>query len=250
MAERDPYLVPGLLRGLQALRAFSPLRPEMGLSEIAEALGVSRSAAFRTVYTLAAEGCLLAVGPGPRYRLGPAVVGLGYGYHASRELLEVAQPPLERLRDACDWSAHLGVLDGRHILYLLRIPASDGLSSLVHVGSRLPAASTSMGRVFLAHRSTRFVRALYRGLEPAALQRILEARKRDRRQPHVASLGSFETGLCSVAAPVRDLGGGVVAAISATKNTDRIPAKVVDLVLRTAESIGRGLGWQPSDGGG
>ncbi len=58
------------------------------------------------------------------YRLGPAVLRLGEGFQSSRELLEVAQPALASLRDQLDWSAHLGVIDGRHLLYLVRQPAS------------------------------------------------------------------------------------------------------------------------------
>lgn len=244
MAERDPYLVPGLMRGLEALQSFTPATPEMSLSNIAEALGITRSAAFRTVHTLESQGYLLATGDGTRYRLGPSVLRLTYGYHASRELLEVAQPALERLRDETDWSSHLGVLDGKHILYLMRLPATGGLSSLVHVGSRLPAASTSMGRVFLADRSEKMVRRLYSDLDEGSLRKILEGRKKDLDATHIESVGLFESGLCSIAAPVRDMSGSVVAAVSATKVTSEIPRETVSRVLMASEAISRGIGWR------
>ena len=155
MAEKDPYSVPALVRGLTLLQAFTPHRPEQTMAQLADTLGITRSAVFRSVHTLVQEGFLLPVRDGTHFRLGPAVLRVSYGYLASRELLEVAQKPLEALRDQQNWSGHLGVLDGRHILYLIRLPAADGLSSLVHVGSRLPATRTAMGRVLLAQKSER-----------------------------------------------------------------------------------------------
>ncbi len=243
--DSDPYTVPGLVRGLAVLQCFTPTTPDMTLSQIAAALGITRSAAFRTVHTLVSEGYLLPTRGGQHYRLGPSVLRLSYGYHASRELLEVAQPVLEKLRDAVDWSTHLGVLDGRHVLYLLRLPATQGLSSLVHVGSRLPAATTAMGRIFLAQKSERQVRQLYADLDPGALRRILDTAQRDRAAAHVQSIGQFESGISSVAAPVLDMSGQVVAAMSATNVTDTVPEAVIEQVVQAAGAISLGLGWRP-----
>lgn len=242
MTSKDPYLVPGLLRGLATLRCFTPEQPENSLSEIAKALGITRSAAFRTVHTLVSEGYLLEIPGKARYRLGPQVLGLTYGFLASRELLEVAQKPLEALRDDLDWSTHLGVLDRRHVLYLIRYPATDGLSSLVHVGSRLPAAPTAMGRLLLAHRSPREIRALHAGRPKAEIEAALKTRERDGASETLSHEGQFETGLCSVAAPVRDMAGSVVAAISATKATSSIDDAVAKRTLATAQAISRALG--------
>ncbi len=242
-AEKDPYTVPGLVRGLTMLQAFTPQQPEQTLSQLAKALGITRSAAFRTVHTLVQEGFLLPVRDGHHFRLGPAVLRLSYGYLASRELLEVAQTPLETLRDACDWSAHLGVLDGRHVLYLIRLPASDGLSSLVHVGSRLPATGTAMGRVLLAETAEAEVRRRLIDQPARAIERALADWRQDQGARCVVHVGSFETGLCSVSAPVFDMSGNAVAAISATKLADSVPAGVKNDVLNAALTISRGLGF-------
>lgn len=244
MSEKDPYLVPGLVRGLSLLQAFTPQKPEQTLPQLAQTLGISRSAVFRTVHTLVAEGFLLPVKGGNHFRLGPSVLRLSYGYLASRELLEVAQSPLELLRDTLDWSAHLGVLDGRHILYLIRLPASDGMSSLVHVGSRLPAARTAMGRVLLAQKSEAEIRKLLMDQPQAAITSTLQAWRQDRHAACVVHLGHFENGLCSVAAPVFDMSGTVVAAISATKSTETVSEGIEKHVLRTAQKISQGLGWK------
>ena len=242
MSERDPYIVPGLIRGLAALRSFTPHRPEQSLGDIASALGITRSAAFRTVHTLVATGHLLEIPGKARYRLGPQVLGLSYGLLASRELLEVAQGPLEALRDELNWSTHLGILDGRHVLYLIRFPATDGLSSLVHVGSRLPATQTAMGRLLLSRKSEPELRRLMEGRPEAELNATLAHRRTDCRSDIVKHEGQFEDGLCSVAAPVTDMSGEAVAAISATKTARTIDANIQMRTEKTALSISRGLG--------
>ncbi|QXT38255.1 IclR family transcriptional regulator [Gymnodinialimonas ceratoperidinii] len=246
MSENDPYAVPALVRGLKLLQAFTPQQPEQTMAQLAQKLGITRSAVFRTVHTLVQEGFLLAVPDGKHFRLGPAVLRVSYGYLASRELLEVAQKPLEAMRDQLDWSGHLGVLDGRQILYLMRLPASDGLSSLVHVGSRLPVTMTAMGRVLLTQKTEPQIRRLLDGQPKLAIERALAAWQTDRASPSVIHNGSFETGLCSVAAPIYDMSGDVVAAISATKQTEEVPPHVEREVLKSAYAISRAMGFEPA----
>lgn len=251
---KDRYLVPGLLRGLEALKAFTPERPSLTLSEIAEILGTSRSAAFRTVYTLAHTGCLLHDKRTQTYTLGTAVLRLSYGYLATRELVEVAYPELEHLRDRTGWSAHMGVLDGTSVLYVLRLPAPHRLTSIVHVGSRLPARSTTMGRVLLADLDEATLLSLYRReaqdtgvASPEVLAGILAQWRSDRGLSSVAHVGDFEADIASIAAPVRDMTGRVAAAInlSAAATKENIAELQADLpaeIGRTAERISTLLG--------
>jgi len=245
-SESDRYLVPGLVRGMQVLGAFTPERRALSLSEIARIIGQSRSAAFRTVYTLTSLGYLLHDERTKAYSLGPEVMRLGYGYMANRELVEIAMPELERLRDRTDWSTHLGVRDGTRVLYMLRAPSRLGMGSIVHVGSRLPAASTTMGRVLLAALDDDTIAALYRDAPPAVsggailgVADILTQSKRDREADTIVQVGSFEAGVASVAAPVRDLSGDVIAAINATLATDTASG-VPDAIKREVyEAAGR-----------
>lgn len=258
----DKYLVPGLIKGLQVLQAFTPEHREMSLSEIAARLGMTRSAAFRPVYTLALLGYLLHDARTLRYSLGPSVLRLGYGYLATRELVEIALPELERLRDATDWSAHLGVRDGRFVLYVLRAPSRMGLASIVHVGSRLPAAGTAMGRVLLADLTEDALVSLYRdetyqhapGQTPRSLGELVAQWRQDQASSAVIQVGNFETGIASIAAPIRDLTGHVVAAINVTQvaspdNVRGIEARVRREVLTTAATISRLLGCPPGNAG-
>ncbi|WP_420325995.1 IclR family transcriptional regulator [Mameliella sp.] len=249
----DRYLVPGLIRGLQVLTAFTPERREMSLSEIAREIGQSRSAAFRSVYTLAQMGYLLHDEARKTYALGPAVMRLGFGYLATRELVEIALPELERLRDETDWSTHLGVRDGTLVLYMLRVPSRLGLGSIVHVGSRLPAANTTMGRVLLADLDEETLIALYRDADAQRTTRntapgmteLLAQWRADRNSDTVTQVGSFEAGITSVAAPLRDMSGKIVAAINATSATEgrqTVPAEVRRALEDTAARISRLLG--------
>lgn len=246
----DRYLVPGLLRGLQVLSTFTPERREMSLSELARVLGISRSATFRTAYTLTQMGYLLQDETRKTYILGPSVMRLGFGYLATRELVEVALPILERLRDETDWSTHLGVRDGPLVLYMLRVPSRLGLGSIVHVGSRLPAASTTMGRILLADLDEQTLIALYRNSKGApGMAELLSQWRNDQACDLVIQSGSFEAGITSVAAPLRDMSGRVVGAINATHSVDSleaIPSHVLNSVKSAASEVSMLLGNQES----
>ncbi|MFC0389454.1 IclR family transcriptional regulator [Muricoccus vinaceus] len=221
-ASEDRYLVPGLARGLEVLRAFTAERRRMTLTEMGQAVGVTRSAVFRIAYTLDQLGFLTYDARTRTYALGPQVLRLGYGYLASRDLVEVALSHLESLRDRSGWSAHLGVLEGREVVYLARLPTRRSLSSVVQVGTRLPAHATTMGRVLLAALAPADLRALYAGTEltahgastPTTLPALLAQAERDRAAGFAAHVAGFEAGVASVAAPLRDVTGATVAAIN------------------------------------
>ncbi|MCY4303651.1 MAG: hypothetical protein OXC62_02525 [Aestuariivita sp.] len=132
-------------------------------------------------------------------------------------------------------------MDGKHVLYLERFPATGGLSSLVHVGSRLPAASTAMGRIFIANREEKTIRKMYSDLDQGSVRKILRGRALDQSQSFVESVGRFESGLCSVAAGIRDMSGAVVAVISVTQMTSNVPIDVPGKVLHAADAILIGL---------
>ncbi|MEP3330214.1 IclR family transcriptional regulator [Sedimentitalea sp.] len=253
----DRYLVPGLIRGLDVLQAFTPERPSLSLSDIARHLGVSRSAAFRSVYTLASLGFLLQDRREERYALGPAVLRLGHGYLATRELVEIALPVLEQLRDESGWSAHLAVREGSSVLYMLRLPALSGLNSIVHVGSRLPAAATTMGRVLLADLSEAALIKLYRdedfsrapGRSPRSQAALLKQWDADRGREMIVQVGEFETGMASAATPVRDITGAVVAAINLTRlvtgqPSPQVPDDIQAQVMQAAARLSCLLGWR------
>lgn len=254
-ATDDRYLVGGLVRGLQALQSFTAERRHLTLGEIGAALGITRSAAYRLVYTLHQLGFLVHDRHSRRYALGPQVLRLGYGYLASRDLLEVAMPHLESLRDTTGCSAHLGVLEGRDVVYLARVPTRQALVSMVQVGSRLPAHATTMGRVLLANRAEAEVRALYRNVALPRFgsttatdgDRLADQLRRDRAAGFVAHVAGYEPGVASVAAGIRDVTGTTIAAINLstvallTSEAD-LRGRLARAVMQAAAAISRALG--------
>lgn len=251
----DRYIVPGLLRGIEILHAFTPDRQRLSLADLAAAVGITRSAVYRVAYTLCQSGLLLQDDADKSYTLGPAVLRLGFGYLAAREIVEVAMPHLELLRDRTGWSAHLGVLEGLDVLYLMRVPARRGAASIVHVGSRLPAHATAMGRILLAHQSDAELKARYdmgipaRGAAraPATLAALRRQAEEDRARGHVEHAGEFQHAVASVAAGLRDVSARVVAAINLaapmTAPGTAIPDAVRARLLETAGLISADLGF-------
>lgn len=244
----ERYLVPALIRGLDILRTLSDDHKKMSLSEVAASLGVTRSSAYRLLYTLSHLGFVDYEADIKSYALGPEVLQLGYGYLAGRDLVEVAMPHLLRLRDRTGWSAHLGELHGSEVVYLARVATRRSIASTVHVGTRLPARSTTMGRVLLSELSEREVRALYRDERGASgVAGLLKQLAGDRVQGAVVQNSVYEPGVASVAAPVRDMSGRVVAAINISAvamftNDAELNGTLKAEVIAAAEAISHDLG--------
>jgi DNA-binding IclR family transcriptional regulator len=251
----ERYLVPALIRGLTVLQELSGERRRLSLSEVAAALEVTRSSAYRLLFTLCHLGFVVLDTETKTYALGSQVLRLGYGYLASRDLVEVAMPYLMRLRDRTGWSAHLGELHGRDVVYLARVATRRSIASTVHVGARLPARSTTMGRVLLSGLSDHEVHELYRDDPVAAadghasptLLGLLDQLARDRAKGVVVQKSGYEPGVDSIAAPVRDMTGRIIAAINisvvALLTSDaELNGPLRSEVLAAAEAISRDLG--------
>src|SRR6204780_4067643 len=151
---REPRYSQSLERGLAILGCFTPKRPVLGIADIADELGMSRSTTHRYVITLVALG-YLEQGASRKYRLGLRVTDLGMSALNSTGLREHAHPYLEELRQRTSYTASLGVLDGLDVLYVDRVRSfrrSQGKIDLnLHTGSRLPAYATAMGKLLLAN---------------------------------------------------------------------------------------------------
>jgi DNA-binding IclR family transcriptional regulator len=256
----ERYLVPALIRGLNVLQELSGERRRLTLSEVAAALGVTRSSAYRLLFTLCHLGFLAFDNESKTYALGPQVLRLGYGYLASRDLVEVAMPHLLRLRDRTGWSAHLGELHGRDVVYLARVATRRSIASTVHVGARLPARATTMGRVLLSGLSDQEVRELYRddrfakldGLLSPTLAELLDQLAADRAKGVVVQKSGYEPGVDSIAAPIRDMTDRIVAAINISvvallTNDVELNGTLKAEVLAAAEAISRDLGHEAAD---
>ncbi|MDQ0765345.1 IclR family transcriptional regulator domain-containing protein [Streptomyces canus] len=219
-ADRAPHFVRSLERGLAVIRAFDADRPELTLSEVARACGLTRAAARRFLLTLADLGYVRA--DGRAYRLTPRVLELGYSYLSSFSLAQIAVPHLEQLVENTRESSSLCVLDGDDTVYVARVPARRIMTAAITVGTRFPAHVTSVGRVILAHLPQEEIEARLAHVEltPLTARTIVSADllraelDRVRRQGYAVVDQELEEGLRSIAAPVRDRGGEVVAAVN------------------------------------
>jgi DNA-binding IclR family transcriptional regulator len=253
----ERYLVPALVRGLSILGKLSSAIGNPTLSEVAASLGVTRSSAYRLLYTLGHLGFIEYDTRTKTYALGPQVLALGYGYLASRDVTDVAMHHLERLRDRTGWSAHLGELHNREVVYLARVAARRMISSTVHVGTRLPAHATTMGRILLSGLSDDEIRARYQedvalpvDLSPFSdIAGLLEQIGVDRANGVVVQNSGYEPGVASVAAPIRDVTDRIVGAINVSAvalliSDDELNGPLKDEVVTTAAMISRDLGRQ------
>jgi IclR family transcriptional regulator, pca regulon regulatory protein len=237
VSERPDHFVQSLERGLAVIRAFGEDAPEMTLSEMAGRAKLTRAAARRFLLTLTDLGYVRS--DGRRFALSPRVLELGYAYLSSLSLPEIAEPHLERLVAEVRESSSVSVLDGDDIVYVARVPTSRIMRVAINVGTRFPAHATSMGRVQLAALSdgeldAYLARADLRALtshtltEPDALRAELA---RIRAQGWALVDQELEEGLRSVAAPIRDRTGRVVAAVNVSAHASRASRDTVRKVL-------------------
>jgi DNA-binding IclR family transcriptional regulator len=233
--------VPALERGLNLLRLFRRTRPQIAPPEMARELGIPRSTAHRLVASLEEMGFLRRVEGGPGYALGPAVLSIGFEYLASLDIVALSNPVLARLRDETNCSTHLAIRNGAEIVYLSRHASRAAITSNVSVGSVLPAHATVIGRVMLADLDHAELQKLYGGKPlpsfteqtPKTLAALEALLAEDRRRGYALSRAFFEVGVTSLAAPVRDASGRVVAAINAVAvDAERDAALSPDVTAR------------------
>lgn len=246
-APRAPHFVRSLERGLAVIRAFDADHPELTLSEVAGLCGLTRAAARRFLLTLADLGYVRA--DGRTYRLTPRVLELGYSYLSSFSLARIAEPRLEQLVVRTRESSSLCVLDGDDVVYVARVPARRIMTAAITVGTRFPAHVTSVGRVILAHLPPEEieVRLARAELSPLTARTLVSADllraelARVRRQGYALVDQELEEGLRSIAAPVRDRGGEVVAAVNIPVQAGRTTLAAVrrDLLPPLLETAGR-----------
>ncbi|MFR9729730.1 IclR family transcriptional regulator C-terminal domain-containing protein [Saccharopolyspora sp. MS10] len=250
-AESAGY-VQSLARGLAVIRAFDETRPEMTLSEVARAADLSRAAARRFLHTLVQLGYVWT--DGRAFALTPRVLELGFAYLSSVSLPEIAQPHLESLVSEVRESASVSVLDGADIVYVARVPTTRIMTVSINIGTRFPAYATSMGRVLLAHLPAERLEALLAEvrLDPLGPHTITSSGELRAELDRVRERGwslvdqELEAGLRSIAAPIRDRSGAVVAAANISSHASRTTAEQAEAnllppLLRTAEGIAADL---------
>src|SRR5262245_64327851 len=171
VAAAGAYIAPPVQRAVRLIRHVAEGNPVLNMSETAKTLKINRTTLLRLLHTLEIEGFVERRSTGAGYQVGLSFLELGARALFSQDLVQVAVPILTRLAETLQLSAHLGVLDGTDVLYLVRRTPNTPLASNIRVGSRLPAHATTMGRMLLAYMTPLELETLYAGKE---LQRFSE----------------------------------------------------------------------------
>ena len=256
----EKYMVPALERGLRLLQEFGHQNETLGAPELARRLELPRATIFRMLNTLEAMGFLQRVGGGSDYRLGLAVLRLGFSFLSSMDLTELGQPIIEKLCQQIQFPCNVVVRDGRFIVYVAKVTPQTLLSSSVRVGTRLPAHATVLGRVLLGDLDLEQMKSLYPEEQlvghtahtPQTVEELFALVEADLARGYVAGSGFYESTISTIAAPVRDHTGHVVAAIGATLGTADVSseqvAQLVPQVCAAADELSELLNYRPSAG--
>jgi len=222
--------VQSLERGLAVIRVFDVNHARLTLAEASRLTGLTRATVRRVLHTLAALGYVST--DGKSFELTPRVLDLGYAYLSSLNVGDIAQPFMETLSELVDESVSVAVLEGADVVYVARVPTKRIMRITLGLGSRLPALWTSMGRVLVADLPEPDRRALAEAEATTARPEVSGARRSAdellQLLDGVRAVGyalvdqELEAGLRSIAAPLRDRNGRVVAAMNVSTTVSRV----------------------------
>lgn len=224
----DRHFVTSLQKGLDVLTCFGRQHSRLTLSEVARLTGMSPASARRSLLTLHQLGYLDS--DGKRFWMQPRALLVAHAYLSSRPTPSLAQPLLDALSERTRESASLGQLLDDDAIIVARSTARRSLSAGLGIGSRLPVYCSAIGRVLLAGLPAQEVLQRLRHMPRVALttktiysvSRVVELVDRCREEGHAGNDGELEVGVRSMAVPVRDRQGQVVAAMSIAVRVERM----------------------------
>lgn len=241
-------LIDGLMKGVEVIRAFSGEAVQMSATDLADKIGLSRSAARRYLLTLVHIG--MAATDGRNFWLTPKVLSLGQSYLDSARLPRAIVPFLQRLTLQLQESTNYSVLDGDEVVYISRVNAPRVLTAGFDPGTRLPARTSTAGRVLLAAQPDEALQAYLERVTLVAythqtvtdkaqlLRELLEIRE----QGFAVTENQYETGLRGISVPIKSRHGNLVGALSvsmliSTCSRAEACAKCVPALQATANTV-------------
>ena len=254
--EEPREIVQAVERTFAVIRVFGQERRTLSLSEVAEATGLSRGTVRRFLLSLEALGYLGK--EGRQFHLRPRVLDLGYAYLSSMTLWDVAQSHMERLVQQVQESSSASVLDGTDIIFTVRIPTKRIMSVQIEIGTRFPAHATSMGRVLLAHLKPEALDDYFAKVVPEQLTPRSVTSEQELRTilKEVAEHGwclldeELEIGVRSLAVPLHDAHGEVIASMNVCAHASRVSAETLrdeflPLLRETAQAVDKDNSTRP-----
>jgi IclR family pca regulon transcriptional regulator len=257
-----PTVSQSLQRGLLVLSSFSAENSTMGIAALARCVNLSKSTVHRYASSLTQLGYLQQDPETKEYALGPRAVDLGFAAITSMELTRTAARPLQALADETGYTVSMAILDGGDIVYVDRhrsARAGFRIELNLQVGSRLPAYCTAMGKVLLAHKDAVALRAILDRTDLArrgpktvtAREQLMSSLARTQTSGIAFNDEELAPGLRSLAAPVRDRSGAVVAAVNIAvhlsawnASMEAVAARLETPLRRTTADISARLGYR------
>ncbi|WP_144549191.1 IclR family transcriptional regulator [Bacillus sp. X1(2014)] len=255
--QEENYLS-SLKNALRILNSFSMDEPEKKIGEISTSLGLNKSTVSRTMATLASEGFVHKDPETKKYRLGLSILTLSGVVYSSMDIYRDSQPVLNKLVETLGETAHISVLDHLDVIYLHKVECNHPVRFLTHVGRRNPPYCTSSGKVLLAFSDEEVTKSVIeKGLHKYSKNtitdtNILHAHLREvRKNGYASSVEELLDGVTSIAAPIYDYKGKVVAALSIVGPKQRFPAhkiqSIAKKVISASLDISRNMGYRKID---
>jgi IclR family transcriptional regulator, KDG regulon repressor len=231
--DRDPktYNVRAVERAMQILSCFDQ-NPQLGVSEIAQATGLHKATTHRLLMTMLNSGFLERAADGERFRLGLRLMEMGLGALRNLDVRRAAYPYMQQLVDRFQETCTLSVFDRDQMLYVEVIYGEHSLTIAARVGRHLPAHCTASGKVFLAFLPPEVTEPILAGplavytektiVSPDVLRKELAL---VRRRGYAVTDEEFEAGIRAISAPIRDIDGNVIAAMSLPFPASRLEAE-------------------------
>jgi IclR family transcriptional regulator, KDG regulon repressor len=238
---------------LRILNSFSMDEPEMKVSDISSSLGLNKSTVSRTMATLASEGFLFKDPETKKYRLGFSILTLSGIINSNMDVYRESQPILNKLVETIGETAHISIFDHLEVIYLQKVECNHPVRFLTHVGKRNPPYCTSSGKVFMAFSSESVTETIIKqGLKQFTKSTITNPDqlrshlKQVRENGYAFSAEEFSEGVITIAAPIYDYTGKVIAALSIVGPKQRIQQqkipsfakKVISASIEISQNMG------------
>ena len=241
---------------LRLIKAFSQDQPSLGITSLAKQLGLAKSTIHRLASTLVAEGFLEQDAKDGQYRLGLLLFTLGTNVRRSLNVSIQAKTVLDRLKEKTTENIHLSVLTNMDIIYLFTLESTHAIGIRNHLGMRRPAHCTAEGRAILAYSPSQTLQRICQaGLKAETPKTIIQTKLWLERLESIRTAGiAFDEGECdpelrTLAAPVFDAHGRVIAAVSLAGPSSRLTKKAMrqmaPSVIKAAQVISMRMGWTP-----
>ena len=249
---QNKSLLQSVQNGLLILKVFLKDKPVWGITDISRELQLPKSTVSRLVGDLISEGYLQKVGS--KYRLGLSVLSLAGVNMSNLEIHREAFEPLKLLVSKIDESAHISMLEGIHLIYLLKVESKQRIRLLSHVGQHRPPSCSSSGKLLLAYQPREIIDAVIKNGLPKRgpnsvtdPDQLLTEIKTIKQTGYCVCIDEMHDDVVSIAAPIRDYTGRVTASISIAAPKQRIDEEftphLIDEIVKTGTEISSRLGY-------